>query len=170
MRTDTALTLGQAAKATGKNKTTILRAVRDGRVSANRDEVGQYAIEPAELFRQFPPATDDGVAQPEAQASDATPRNPGDLIDATPDAGYRLLAEELRRQIDELKVERERERQQHLAAAADLRRRLDASEEERRRKDQQLTALLTDQRPKAPEPALPPAPRRGLLARLLGLS
>ncbi len=168
MRTDTALTLGQAAKATGKNKTTILRAIRDGRISAGRDGVGQYAIEPAELFRLFPPAMDDGVAQPAAEPTNATSRNPDYLTSATPETGYRLLAEELRRQVDELKEEREREWQQHVAALDDLRRRLDASEEERRRKDQQLTALLTDQRPKKPEPA---APRRsGFLAWLLGRS
>ena len=75
MRTDTALTLGQAAKATGKNKTTILRAVRDGRISALRDESGQYAIEPIELFRLFPRTTDGGVAQPGAEPADATLRN-----------------------------------------------------------------------------------------------
>jgi hypothetical protein len=167
MRTDTALTLGQAAKVTGKNKTTILRAVRDGRISALRDESGQYAIEPIELFRLFPRTPDAGVAQPAAEPADATLRNPGGPAIATPDAGYPLLVEELRRQIEEQREERERERQQHLAALDDLRRRLDVSEEERRRKDHQLTALLTDQRPREPPAALR---RSGLLAWLLGRS
>lgn len=166
MRTSTAFTLGQAAKATGKNKTTILRAVKDGRISAQQDDTGQYAIEPVELFRVFPPATEDGVAQPGAEGSEATQRNGGDPPSATAVAGYQLLADELRRQLDEVRQERERERGEHHAALADLRRRLDASEDERRRKDQQLTALLTDQRPKEPETP-PPAPL-GFWGRLLG--
>lgn len=164
MRNVTAFTLGQAAKATGRNKTTILRAVKDGRVSAHKDDTGQYAIEPVELFRVFPPATGDGVAQPGPEDGDATLRNADAQPFATTETAYRLLAGELRRQLDEVKQERERERGEYQDALDDLRRRLDASEEERRRKDQQLTALLTDQRPK--EPSAPR--RRGFLDWLLG--
>lgn len=167
MRTSTALTLGQAAKATGKNKTTILRAVKDGRVSAFQDETGQYAIEPIELFRVFPAATASEVAQPATEDDEATPRNRLEQPTATAVTGYQLLATELRRQIAEMKEEREGEREQHKAALEDLRRRLDASEEERRRKDQQLTALLSDQRPKEPEAPSTPQ-RRGIFQRMFG--
>jgi hypothetical protein len=47
-------TLGQAAKAAGKSKTTISKAVANGRLSATRDDKGQYQIQPAELFRVYP--------------------------------------------------------------------------------------------------------------------
>jgi hypothetical protein len=173
MRTTTALTLGEAARATGKNKSTILRAVKDGRITAEKDEDGQYAIEPAELFRLFSPATPDGVAGGGAELANATIRNGGKQPHATPETGHQLLADELRRQLDALKEERERERRQfeeerrhereeHRATLDDLRKRLDTSEEERRRKDQQIAALLTDQRPKEPEKS------RGVWAWLMG--
>lgn len=49
------LTLGQAAKETGLNKSTIYRAIKKGKLSADFDgEV--YKIDPAELFRVFEPA------------------------------------------------------------------------------------------------------------------
>lgn len=48
-------TLGQAAKATGKQKSTILGAIKSGRVSATRDELNQWQIDPAELHRVYEP-------------------------------------------------------------------------------------------------------------------
>jgi hypothetical protein len=47
-------TLGQAAKATGKSKTTIQRAVAKGIVSGEKGLNGEYRIDPAELHRVFP--------------------------------------------------------------------------------------------------------------------
>ncbi len=48
------LTLGQAAKVTGKTKTAIAKAIANGRISATKDEIGQYQIDPAELHRVYP--------------------------------------------------------------------------------------------------------------------
>ena len=48
-------TLGQAAKATGKQKSTILLAIKSGRLSANRDDLNQWQIDPAELHRVYEP-------------------------------------------------------------------------------------------------------------------
>jgi len=48
-------TLGQAAKATGKSKSTLQAAIKKGRISADQDETGQYRIDPAELHRVYPP-------------------------------------------------------------------------------------------------------------------
>ncbi len=53
-----ALTLGQAAKAAGIAKSTLAKAIENGRVSAkrsNEDGTGAYQIEPSELFRVYPP-------------------------------------------------------------------------------------------------------------------
>src|SRR4051794_23271815 len=48
-------TLAEAAKATGKSKSTVLRSIRAGRISAVRDELtGGWLIEPAELHRLYP--------------------------------------------------------------------------------------------------------------------
>ena len=49
-----ALTLNQAAKTCGRSKSTLLDAVRSGRMSAPKDDRGHYAIDPAELHRVFP--------------------------------------------------------------------------------------------------------------------
>src|SRR5215217_5907634 len=53
------LSLGQAAKETGMDKSTISRAIKSGKLSATRQENGGYAIDPAELFRVFAPASKD---------------------------------------------------------------------------------------------------------------
>src|SRR4051794_17300104 len=49
------LSLRTAAREVGVSKTTILRAVRSGRVSATRKDDGEYEIGPAELFRVYTP-------------------------------------------------------------------------------------------------------------------
>lgn len=47
------LSLSQAAKLTGKSKSTINRAIKNGKLSATRHEDGTYSIDPAELTRAF---------------------------------------------------------------------------------------------------------------------
>ena len=49
----TKLTLGQAAKEANKAKSTILDAIKSGKLSAPRGDKGQYEIDPAELFRVY---------------------------------------------------------------------------------------------------------------------
>jgi hypothetical protein len=48
-------TLGTAAAAAGLAKSTVLRAIKGGRLSAQRDSNGQWSIDPAEFHRVFPP-------------------------------------------------------------------------------------------------------------------
>lgn len=47
------LSLSQAAKLTGKSKSTINRAIKTGKISAIRHDDGSYSIDPAELSRAF---------------------------------------------------------------------------------------------------------------------
>ena len=47
------LTLGEAAKMTGKSKPTISKAIKDGRISANKVD-GVFQIEVSELLRVYP--------------------------------------------------------------------------------------------------------------------
>ena len=56
-------TLGTAAKATGKSKTTIQRAIAKGTISAHKEKNGRYSIDPSELHRVFPVVSTDTVAQ-----------------------------------------------------------------------------------------------------------
>jgi hypothetical protein len=49
-------TLAEAAKETGLTKPAILKAIQKDRVSATKDDKGQWLIDPAELFRVYSPA------------------------------------------------------------------------------------------------------------------
>jgi hypothetical protein len=67
-------TLAEAAAACGLDKSTIRRAVRGGRISGTKDDLGVWHVEPVELHRVFPPAPrteDDTTAAPPHAPSDA---------------------------------------------------------------------------------------------------
>ena len=70
------LSLRNAAKEAGVSKSTILRAIQNGRLSAARTDDGGYDIDPAELFRVYEPAKEkrpgNGSEVQEATPSDAT--------------------------------------------------------------------------------------------------
>jgi len=119
-------TLKEAAKATGKSKTTIHRALKSGKISAVKRDDGAYSIEPAELHRVFPPV-------PEERTEERFNRN--DMEHLRNDQGT------LRIQLETIEKERERERQQLQETITDLR-------EDRDRWRQQATALLEDKRPR----------------------
>jgi hypothetical protein len=48
--------LKQAADAVGRGKPAILKAIKSGRISAKKDDTGQWQIDPAELHRVYPVA------------------------------------------------------------------------------------------------------------------
>ena len=133
-------TLGQAAKAVGMSKTSILRSIKAGRISAGRDELGQWAIEPCELHRVYPPLTDDTATGNGTEERGVT-------------GGETALAE-----VNTLATLAE-------ARLSDFRSMLDDIREQRDRWQQQaerLAALaITDQR-KEPAPAQPQSWRRWL--------
>ena len=105
--------LSQAAKETGKGKSSIHRAIKSGRLSAQRHEDGTYSIDAAELFRAFPPAPPEPVV--------GQPSEPHQEPPATPS----VAEEVLRVRVEMLTAQLERE----LETVADLRRRLDRAEE-----------------------------------------
>jgi hypothetical protein len=99
-----AFTLGTASRATACAKSTILRAIKAGRISATRDDLGQWQIDPTELFRVFP-----ALALP-----GATAEKPQIERDATADvlvAELRQVIADLRRGQDDLRQERDRWRE-----------------------------------------------------------
>lgn len=49
-----AYTLGEAAKATGKSKATLSKAIKSGRISAIKGDTGAFQIDPSELHRVYP--------------------------------------------------------------------------------------------------------------------
>ena len=118
--------LGQAARETGLDKSTLSRAIKSGRLSAQRKNgSGGYEIDPAELFRVFPPA-------PKAQASPPV-EAPANML---------LENRELRIKLEAVEAcIKDKEEEVH-----DLRRRLDLEGEERRK----LTMMLLAHRPLEP--------------------
>lgn len=120
------LTLSQAAKASGKSKSTLSRAIKTGRLSATRLDDGNFSIDPAELFRVYP-ATATTPYDERPTERNATPAS------SELQRHIRLLEQLLEKERDTLARERE--------VAADLK-------EDRDRWRQQATSLLADQRPK----------------------
>jgi excisionase family DNA binding protein len=89
------LTLGQAARLTGLGKTTITRAIKAGKLSANRREDGSYEIDPSELSRVYEvrPETPETVTEPGRVVQSATPpATPRDGVETHPDVVARLAA------------------------------------------------------------------------------
>jgi excisionase family DNA binding protein len=94
--------LREAARHAGVNKSTILRAIRAGRMSATRVEGGGYVIDPAEVFRVYPPQPE---ARPEAhQGAEEGERRPAPPPDATE---LRIRNARLEAQLEAAQCERE---------------------------------------------------------------
>lgn len=117
------LSASQAAKETGRSIPTITRAIKSGKLSAEKQDGGGYLIDASELFRSFPRVTSD---------SDVTPNMLGR---ETP-----IETEVLRVKL-EMMEERLREKDTQLS---DIK-------QERDEWRRQATALLADHRPKPQE-------------------
>lgn len=126
--------LQEAAEAAGKGKMTILRAIRSGKLSAQKGDDGTYLIDPAELFRVYP--------KPSPKEKIETALSQGETGSDTGLIQARLALKD--QEIELIRAERSREREQLESTIDDLRTRLDKESEERRR----LTLMLTDQREK----------------------
>lgn len=141
------LSLSAAARATGRSKSTIGRAIRSGKLSARRDDAGGYRIDASELARAFDWDPNEPVPWRATEPLEPVAAPP--VLMAVLEAKVALLEDALEREREALAHERE--------TTADLRQRLDRS-------DERVRALLGQA---APAPPLP-APARGLLRRLLG--
>src|SRR4051794_19633351 len=75
--------LRQAATQAGTGKSTILRAIQSGRLSAARTDDGGYAIDPAELFRVYPPkpSTEADQCDESPVGQDASPAETSNAIE-----------------------------------------------------------------------------------------
>lgn len=134
-----AYTLGEAAKATSKSKTTIAKSIRTGRVSASKKEDGSYSIDPSELHRVYPM-----ISTPQGLP----------LQQDTP--AHSEVDTELSAKIRELEgilyatQQRLSDRDEQLAHLREDRdREVDHLRKDLERWQQQAQALLTDQRTKA---------------------
>lgn len=104
------LSLAQAAKLTGKSKSTLTRAIKSGRMSAARRADGTFGLDPAELLRVYPDAVHgasdgasrngDPVASDAAQQSEISALR-DDLAEARQQAAVaQALADERARSLE----------------------------------------------------------------------
>lgn len=138
-------TLGQAAKATGMSKAALSRAIKNGRISAEKQDSGSYMIDPAELHRVYPPVA-------EKQANDGANDNDGatgaTAVNTNLNADIRELSAKLEAATVRL-ADKE-------AVIADLR------EDRDRWRTQAEKLLLTDQRAK---PIITPPPEKAAVGK-----
>lgn len=152
-------TLASAAEAAGVNRSTILRAIKSGKVSARRLDDKSYRIDASELARVYP-------LQQRAQGlHEALPGSAQDLHEPAQGAVAITEAAELRVEVRLLREQLDRERD----TVEDLRRRLDQETDERRTLQRQLMPPSSERPQEAPvaTPSMT-QPARGFLARLLG--
>ena len=110
--------LGTAAKATGLAKSTIHRAIKAGKISARSKDSSGYEIDPAELHRVFPLATQP-AAEPAVERS-ATPDTDTEhrlALALAELASTKEILDIERRRAEELRIERDRWHQATLQIA-----------------------------------------------------
>jgi hypothetical protein len=84
------------------NQSTVLRAIKAGKVSATRNEHGEWEIDPAEMHRVYP------VASTSAEQPDA-PAAPHDHLEELL-AALRVQLDDMRNERDDMRKERDRAR------------------------------------------------------------
>lgn len=103
------LSASQAAKRTGKSIPTITRAIKSGKLSADKTGSGGYSIDASELFRVFKPVT----ANPNVKGNilgDETPPKPTDETHTSHILEEKVAA--LEAALSDAKVERDEWRDQ----------------------------------------------------------
>jgi len=167
MRDSAVFTLGQAAKEAGVSKTSLHRAIKSGRVSANRNDNGTLSIDPAELFRVFPrnsgTVAGNGPLEQTVTAQEQPGTGAGTAETVALQAQVSILESQmsmLREHFDEMKSQRDAwqrqaEQAQRLLAAPPA--------------PAAPTPPPATPEPVAPAPETPTPPaRRGFIARLFG--
>jgi len=97
-----AYTLASAARATGLGKRAILRAIRAGKITATKDEFGEWHVEPAALHRVFP-----AVAEPAGAAAPPLSETDVEALGAQIEALLRQAGARLREQLADVRRDRE---------------------------------------------------------------
>jgi len=108
--------LRQAAEAVGKGKPAVLKAIKSGRISATRNELGEWQVDPSELHRVYPPVSKEPASETGAKEPKDTKGNHN---------GNSLLAQEiqfLREKLTDLERTSDEQRHQLSDQIEDLRR------------------------------------------------
>ena len=99
-------TLGEAAKAVGKSKATLSKAIKSGKISAVRQDDGSFSIDPSELHRVYPPTPPSTVHREQYETHQETAVNSRELIE------LRVKLEAAHKRIEDLEEDREEWRKQ----------------------------------------------------------
>jgi hypothetical protein len=99
-------TAGTAAKAVGKTKSTITKAIASGKLSAVKNDSGAWEIEVSELHRVYPPTLPETGEIERYDTPKETARNSNEI------AALERLLKASQEQIDDLKADRDEWRKQ----------------------------------------------------------
>src|SRR5262245_43384376 len=102
--------LVSAAAAAGVNRSTVLRAIKAGRLSGQRDATGSWEIDPAEFHRVFPPLPAPAPAVPQQAQQELD----GQI------ALLRNMLDNMQTQVADLRIDRDHWRDAFLNAQRQL--------------------------------------------------
>jgi hypothetical protein len=111
MTTGKYLTLGEASKETGVQKSTLSKALKSGKLSYFEKTPAGYKIEPSELFRIYP-------RKPQGTGSDTVGSERLDASEITPDfIRLQVEVEQLRERLTETQEQRDKWQAQAMQLA-----------------------------------------------------
>ena len=146
------LSLNKAAKEASVAKSTLLEALKSGRMSAEKNDKGHWQIDPSELFRVFEKTA-------ASEHNEPVPAPPQNHQKTGESSALEIEVRMLREQIERMDAERDRERSLLTNQIEALREQTERQSADHR----QALAALTDQRERTAE-----QPKRGFWARLMG--
>lgn len=111
MTTGKYLTLGEASKATGVQKSTLSKALSSGKISYFEKTSAGYKIDPSELFRIYPRKLQETVV-------DTVANERSDTLERTPDfIRLQVEVEQLRERLAEAQEQRDKWQTQAMQLA-----------------------------------------------------
>jgi hypothetical protein len=104
MSSMSSISLAEAGKLTGLHKVSILRAIRKGKISADKDEHGEWRLQPAELFRVYPPLPEqrNGNGEEQQYAAPLTAALEAEI------SALKQVNQILREQVDDMRGQRDK--------------------------------------------------------------
>jgi excisionase family DNA binding protein len=143
------LTQAEAARAAGVSRTHILRAIKNGRLSAEKLDDGSVRVEASELLRVWPDADLDRARNTGNSAKPLPGNSHGDSGNSTSNDGdnavLQALLDEIRQDRDRLRAELDKERQERERLVRVIEEQAVAV-----RSQGEQIRLLTDQRERRP--------------------
>ena len=104
MSSMTSISLAEAGKLTGLHKVSILRAIRKGKISAEKDEHGEWRLQPAEVLRVYRPLSEqrNGSGEEQRYAAPLAAALESEI------AGLKQVNQLLRDQLDDMRGQRDK--------------------------------------------------------------